>query len=308
MTRLPSFQFGRFNVALPVFGTFRLDGGAMFGSVPRALWSKRISPDSDHCIQLCTRSLLLRFDGHTVLVDVGMGEKWNERSREIFAIRNFPRSTLGFDDNEITDVVLTHLHFDHAGGVSHHRNGDPSKLELTYPQARHFIQADNLATAKNPSLKERASYLRENVEVIEKGKITLLHGSTEIFTDFWVHQVNGHTSGQQFIELRSADRSLLFPTDLIPTAHHVPLPFTMGYDMCAATLLEEKERFLDRAIERNAFVVFEHDVKTAIAVVGKDERGSFCVEQGFDSTEALVKAFPALQITTNAPGEGITSR
>ena len=269
-------KFGKFEISAPVFGSFRLDGGSMFGSVPKNIWSKRIPADSENCIALVCRSLVIRDGKKTFLVDVGNGDKWTDKQREIYAFKNFPVDTLGFKASEITDVILTHLHFDHAGGIS--RQTADGKLELIYPQATIHLQASNLANAKSPTLKERASYFKENWGPCESGKLNLVNGSVEIYPDIWVHVINGHTAGQQWIEIRGDGRSMVFPSDLIPTAHHLPVPFHMGYDICAGTLLNEKAEFLERAEKGNWIVVFEHDRDTPAATVGRDKNGHFCVK------------------------------
>jgi glyoxylase-like metal-dependent hydrolase (beta-lactamase superfamily II) len=272
-------KLGRYEVSTVDFGTFRLDGGSMFGSVPKNIWGKRVHADDENCIALATRSLLLKDGSRTILVDVGMGEKWNEKSRQIFAIKNTPVQDLPFERSEITDIVLTHLHFDHAGGISEYRDGDPSKLTLTYPKATVHLQRSNFENGRKPGLKERASYLKENIEVLLQGNLNLVDGDVEVLPGLWVCRANGHTVGQQWIELRSEGQLLMYPTDLIPTSHHLPVPFHMGYDICAGTVLSEKERFLSRALEEEALVVFQHDPELVAATVAKDERGHYVVRE-----------------------------
>jgi glyoxylase-like metal-dependent hydrolase (beta-lactamase superfamily II) len=274
--------FGRFKVSLVDFGTFRLDGGSMFGSVPKNLWTKKIPADNENCIPLALRSLKIEVDDRVFLVDVGIGEKWNEKQRAIFGIKNAPAASLGLAPESITDIVLTHLHFDHAGGISRYKAGSSEEVELTYPQATVHVQRANLENAQSPNPKERASYLKENYAILTTGKLNLLEGETEIIPGFLVRTFNGHTRGQQTVELINGDTSLVFPTDLIPTSHHLPVPFHMGYDICAETILREKERFLTRCVERNSIVVFQHDPVVAAGRVVRDERGQFTLGERVD--------------------------
>lgn len=269
--------FGRFKVSLVDFGSFRLDGGAMFGSVPKNLWAKKIANDAENCIPLALRSLKIEVDGRIFLVDVGIGEKWSVKQRAIFAIKNTPVGDLGFAPDTITDIILTHLHFDHAGGISRFQSGSSTELELVYPGATVHVQRANFENAERPNVKERASYLQENIAILKQAKLNLLAGETEIAPGLWVHTFNGHTRGQQTVELRDGNTSLVFPTDLIPTSHHLPVPFHMGYDICAETILHEKEAFLSRCVERGAIVVFQHDPEVAAGRVIRDERGQFAL-------------------------------
>lgn len=270
-------QFGRYAVKMILFGSFRLDGGSMFGSVPKTLWQRSIPADQDNCIALVCRSLLLKDNERTILVDVGIGNKWNEKLRQIYQVDIAPQETLGFDPAQITDVVLTHLHFDHAGGISYYSSSDT--LKLTYPRARVHLQSANWERANNPTPKDRASYLVENIEPLRSTDLKLYSGSLEILPDLYVHRVDGHTPGQQWIEIGpgndSAAPRLFFPTDLIPTSHHVPLAFHMGYDVCADTLLREKLVFLERATEVNATVCFQHDRDVALARIIRNSKGGF---------------------------------
>ena len=270
-------KIGSFEISIVNFGFFRLDGGSMFGSVPKNLWSKRIAPDDENCIRLATRSLLIKHKDRVFLTDVGMGDKWSDKLRQIYQIENIAQKDWGFDPAIVTDVILTHLHFDHAGGITRYTDQTQTKLELNYPNANIYVQRENLKNAKNPTVKERASYLKENWGPIESGKLHLLDGDTEIYPGIKVHQVNGHTYGQQWIEVYSEQDSVFYPTDLIPTSHHVPLPFHMGYDICAGTLLKEKDEFLSQAVNRNALVVFQHDPDVPSARISKDEKGNYAV-------------------------------
>ncbi|MBN8550504.1 MAG: MBL fold metallo-hydrolase [Deltaproteobacteria bacterium] len=264
--------FGRYTIECVNFGFFRLDGGAMFGSVPKNLWSKRIPADEENCIKLATRCMLIRDGKRCILTDTGMGDKWAEKQRQIFAIQNLNPA---FDRESVTDVILTHLHFDHAGGISQFSNGNPDKLELSYPRAKVFLQEANWKNAQSPNVREKASYLPENVEPLKSADLVLVRGSSEIYPDLWVHQVDGHTEGQQWIEIKDGNRSIVYPTDLIPTSHHLPLPFVMGYDICAKTILTEKAAFLNEALAHESIIVFEHDPEIAAGKIKKDEKGHY---------------------------------
>ena len=246
------------------FGMFRLDGGAMFGSVPKNLWSKLIPVDEENCIPLASRSLLIEVDNKKILIDVGLGDKWDEKSKKIFAINTTDRKTLPFKDEEITDVILTHLHFDHAGGISKYKPGT-TEVERVYPHAIIYLQKSNYERALAPSLRERASYLKENVTIIDPKKDVLLPDNSTILqgADWKIigHKIDGHTAGQQWLEVIGS-KHLLFATDLIPTSRHLPLPYHMGYDLCAETVMNEKEEFLKHAIKHDAIVVFQHDPDT----------------------------------------------
>jgi glyoxylase-like metal-dependent hydrolase (beta-lactamase superfamily II) len=270
---------GSYTIEQHNFGFFRLDGGSMFGSVPKNLWSKRIPADADNCIRLATRSLVLRDGERTVLVDCGMGEKWNDKQRAIYGIENVPRSIWSFAPESVTDLVLTHLHFDHAGGISE-AVGDGS-FRPVFANARVHVQESNVENAKSPTIKERASYLAENYGALEEMSVSLVDGTAEILPGILVHRVDGHTRGQQWIEIVGSP-SIFFATDLVPTSHHLPLPFHMGYDTCAETLLQEKDNFLARAVQENAVVFFEHDPEIPAVTVTVDERGHYAVRERVD--------------------------
>jgi glyoxylase-like metal-dependent hydrolase (beta-lactamase superfamily II) len=178
----------------------------------------------------------------------------------------------------VTDIILTHLHFDHAGGISRYRPGT-AEPELRFPRARVYLQADNYETARRPNVRERASYLAENVRALEGARLELTSGSQEIFPGLWVHGGNGHTRGHQWVEVREGPQAVVFPGDLMPTSHHVPLPYTMGYDMSAEALLVEKEDFLRRAVAGDWIVVFEHDPETAAARLKVDDKGRYALRE-----------------------------
>lgn len=270
-------EFGRYQLSTHLLGTFRLDGGAMFGSVPKNLWAKLLEVDDENCIQLATRSLLIKGEGRVFLVDVGNGEKWSDKFRQIFAFKNTPPTALSFDPKSVTDIILTHLHFDHAGGISRFRPGT-TEPELCYPWAKVHLQSANLENAKHPSVRERASYLKENVDVLSAAKLHLISGAAEIAPDLWVHRIDGHTVGQQYVEVRAAGRSVVFPTDLIPTSRHLPVSFNMGYDNCAGTVLKEKEALLSQVEAKDSIVVFEHDPDTIAATITRDGRGHYAIK------------------------------
>jgi len=202
-----------------------------------------------------------------------MGEKWSEKERTIYGVQNYPVSSWGFNREEVTDIILTHLHFDHAGGIS--IRDAANNTQLAFPTARIHLQRANWEHAQSPSIKERASYLPENVQPLRDANLLLCDGDVELFPDLMVHRVDGHTRGQQWIEIQSPDGVLYYPTDLMPTSHHISLPYHMGYDLCAETLLKEKAAFLEMAVQRGAIVVFEHDVDVVAGTIARNEKGGF---------------------------------
>jgi glyoxylase-like metal-dependent hydrolase (beta-lactamase superfamily II) len=243
------------------------------------MWSTFCPPDEKNRITLATRSLILRSHERCVLIDVGNGSKWNEKLRNIFMFED-PSTPPPFNPEEVTDVILTHLHFDHAGGISQY--DESGKLRLTYPNARHYLQRANFETACAPSLRERASYLPENVHILEQGDLQLLEGTAQALPGVTVHPVNGHTLGQQCVEVSADDTMIFFASDLVPTSHHLPVPYNMGYDICASTILEEKQRFLSEIEARNGIIVFEHDPEVAAARIHTNSRGHFAVKEQVD--------------------------
>jgi glyoxylase-like metal-dependent hydrolase (beta-lactamase superfamily II) len=226
---------------------------------------------------LACRSLLLENDERKILIDVGAGDKWSDKLRQIYAVELAHHSTLGFKRDEITDVVLTHLHFDHAGGITYLApNGE---LKLTYPNAQIHLQTANWERALNPTPKDRASYLPESIDPLKSANLNLCDGTLEVLPNLYVHRVDGHTPGQQWIEIGDAQDpnspKLFFPTDLIPTRHHVSIPFHMGYDVCADTIMREKLAFLERAEALNATVCFQHDIDVSLVKIRRNDKGGF---------------------------------
>jgi len=273
-------KFGKFEVSTHNLGWFRLDGGSMFGSVPKNLWNQKIPGDEQNRILLATRSLLIKDGARTFLVDVGCGDKWSEKEKSIYAVENFPVKDWGFNTQSVTDVILTHMHFDHGGGISKWKDSERKEIEPCYPKATHYIQADNMIAAKSPNIREKASYLKENYAALEMVKVKVTKGSEQIYPGIWVHACYGHTSGQQWIEVQDgAGRSIMFTTDLIPTSHHLPLPYHMGYDLWAYKLLEEKQAFLKKAIDTNSILVFQHCPHVPAATITKNEKGHYAVKE-----------------------------
>ena len=257
-------RVGPYSVSVHNHGFFRLDGGAMFGSVPKPLWSREAPPDDANRILLATRSLVIESADRRLIVDLGCGNKWDDKNREIFCVE--PTETVP----GISDVLLTHLHFDHAGGVSRIEDGVAVPC---YPNARHVVSGANLDNARHPNLRERASYLPHNVDILEKVELVLTDDGDEVWPGLTVHRSDGHTVGLQWVKLTDGNTTIAFPADLIPTSKHLPLPFVMGYDMCAQRVLDEKRAFLEQAVAESWIVVFEHDPILAAGRVRFDERG-----------------------------------
>lgn len=249
-------------------GSLWLDGGAMFGSVPRPLWSRTNPPDERNRIPLAMRCLLLTGHGRRILVDVGLGEKSDAKFRDIFRVTESPRledslAAAGVGPDDVTDVVLTHLHFDHAGGATV-REGDTLRPRL--PRARWHVQRRNWENAHAPNPRERASYLRENFDPLEQAGVLELHeGTATPWPGITFVTAEGHTRGQQLVRIEGGGQVVYFVADLIPTASHVRIPFVMGYDVAAIETMAEKQALLARAVDEGAWIALEHDPAVAFA-------------------------------------------
>ena len=245
-------QVGRFKITLHNHGNFKLDGGSMFGAVPKTLWSQKCPPDDQNRILMATNSLVIEDGDRRFLVDTGCGDKWQDKLRQIYGIADEPyRAVEG-----VTDLILTHLHFDHAGGATRNEKGE---LKLNYPGVSVYLQRSNLDNARNPNPRERASYLAESFEPLLGSDLRLTEGSEEIYLGISVHRSDGHTVGLQWLLISDGGQTVAYPSDLVPTSNHIPLAYNMGYDICTQTLLEEKQAFLEKAAAESWIVVFEHD-------------------------------------------------
>ncbi len=263
-------------------GRQRLDGGAMFGVVPRTLWSRRIAPDERNRIGLGMRCLLIEHPDGLVLVDTALGDKEDEKFHEIYAAENAgtPGPTrledairaAGHSPEAVRWVVNTHLHFDHAGGNTV-RDGAEG-VRLGFPNATYVVQRNELEFARHTNERTRASYLPPNFEpVAAAGRWRLLDGDGEILPGLSARLTPGHIPWHQSLVLRSAGETAVFLGDVIPTHHHLPLPWIMGYDLEPLRTLESKRALLAEAVAGGWWFIFEHDVDVAMGRAVQGAKG-----------------------------------
>lgn len=270
-------KIGKYNLSIINWGYFGLDGGAMFGIIPKPLWSKTNPPDAANRVSLATRSLLLESDNKKILIDTGMGDKWDEKLKGIYGLENidgdFTSVLLDFNlsASDITDVILTHLHFDHTGGSTRIQNG---RLHPTFPNAKYYVQKKNYDWAINPSDRDKGSYIKDNfVPLMEAGVLNLLDETDQFDEEINLLIVNGHTISQQLVKISDSSNTILFCCDLCPFTSHIPLPYVMGYDIQPLVTIDEKKKILDFAAENNWKLFFYHDPETAFATIKNSEKG-----------------------------------
>ncbi|GAB4365262.1 MAG: MBL fold metallo-hydrolase [Calditrichia bacterium] len=271
-------QIGKYDVHMIDTGRYRLDGGAMFGVVPQTLWKKEHPPDDKNRIEMALNTLLLVGNGHVILIDTGIGDKFSEKFAEIYAIDHSRHSLLkslanhNIQPEDVTDVILTHLHFDHAGGATYY-DADGA-LKLRFPNASHYVQKKQLEWAQRGFEKDRASYLKENIEPLMKSdNLKILDGPQKLFDGVEILLSDGHTIAQQLVLISGEEGKLLYAGDLIPLSAHVPLPWVMAYDLNPVKTIEEKRSILKRAVEENWMVFFEHDPRIYCATIAETEKG-----------------------------------
>ncbi len=268
---------GKYSIKVIESGYFALDGGAMFGIIPKPLWEKTNPADGMNRIAMAARLLLLEWDNDKMLIDTGMGEKWDEKSRSIYGID--PETTLekslkaaGVNPEDITKVLHTHLHFDHAGGSVKEEKG---KLVPAFPNAKYFVRKKNFEWGSNPSDRDRGSYIKQNfIPLMEHGVLELIDDNTTDFLDgISLYEINGHTFGQQAIKISDGTETLFFCADLIPMHAHVPLPYIMGYDLQPLVTLQEKKEVLAKAADEDWTLVVQHDPEVVAVKVERTDKG-----------------------------------
>ena len=272
-------QIGPYSLHAIRAGALGLDGGAMFGIVPKPLWSQRIEPDESNRIPLATRCLLLKGEDRRILIDTGVGDTFaGTKYEDIYAV-NQPDGGLqrqvegeGVAPEAITDVILTHLHFDHCGGST--RQVGDGEVAVTFPNATYHVQKAHWQWAQDANPKERQSFLDRTFAPLQKsGQLHLVEGATTLFPGVSVEQVHGHTEAQQIVTVADADTTLVYVADLLPTTHHLAPAWTMAYDVRPLVTIEEKRDFLERAADAEWNLFFEHDPNVAVANVERTDRG-----------------------------------
>ncbi|HOT76565.1 MAG TPA: MBL fold metallo-hydrolase [Candidatus Wallbacteria bacterium] len=276
-------QIGKYEVHVLDCGTFKLDGGAMFGVVPKTIWNKTNPADELNRITLGLRPALVVGEGRKILIDAGIGDKFDEKWSAIYGVDNKGKSLLeelsklGFTPDDISDIIVTHLHFDHCGGFTAFINGAST---LLFKNADIYVQKDHRQAAVKPTERDRASFLKDNLEpVLSSPRLKLLNGdAANVFEGISLRAVNGHTRAMQAVVIESEDKSAYYLSDLAPTTSHVPIPFIMGYDLFPLTIIEEKKTFFDEMIKKDAVAIFEHDHQSPLAKIAKNEKGYFAVK------------------------------
>lgn len=265
-------------------GTFALDGGGMFGVVPKVLWEKAVAADEKNRVTLHSRCLLIQGDKMNILVDTGIGHKSTEKFLQIYKVDHSQASLQKslaqhqLTEDEITHVVLTHLHFDHVGGAT--KINENGKIVPTFKNAKYYVQKKHFEWAKNPTEKDRASYSDENfLPLQEHGQLHFLDGNTELFEVFQLRCFDGHASGQQLPLVTLGKQSYFFCADLIPTYAHISMPWLMAYDNEPLKTLKEKRALLTEAAQEKWILLFQHCSQLQAARVEQSEKGFSLTER-----------------------------
>jgi glyoxylase-like metal-dependent hydrolase (beta-lactamase superfamily II) len=268
--------FGDYRVEVVPDTEFRLDGGAMFGVVPRALWSKVSPPDEDNRVRLNMNCLFVETETERILIETGAGDKWSPRHEAMYGIRRERpfsetlRAIAGVGAEEISIVVNTHLHFDHAGGNT--KLDAAGRIVPTFPNARYFVSRAEYEHALQPHERDRASYLPENWQAIEKsGQLELKEANYEVAPGLQMETIAGHSRTMQCARLTRGGQTLFCFADLVPTRAHIPLAWIMGYDLFPVETLEAKKHLLPQAARENWLCLFYHDAEAPLGRVVEED-------------------------------------
>jgi glyoxylase-like metal-dependent hydrolase (beta-lactamase superfamily II) len=270
------FLAGDARLTLLSAGSLWLDGGAMFGVVPRVLWARRREPDDRNRIRLAMNVLLVEAGDQRILIDTGAGTRWSEKERDIYGLEvkdaDAVLAPAALSADRIDLVVSSHLHFDHAGGNV--RADAHGGLEPAFPNARYVVQKGELETARWQNERIRASYRPDDFEPLARDdRLWLVEGEASLGPDVVLRPAPGHTPHMQVPMVVTAERTVAFLADLVPTSSHLPYPYIMGYDLEPLVTLETKKRFLPQAVREGWTVVFEHDAEMPLATLVEGRRG-----------------------------------
>ncbi len=264
-------------------GDFKLDGGAMFGVVPKTIWNKTNPADENNLIDIAARSLLIEEGNRLILIDTGMGNKQSEKFFGYYSLwgthsMDTSLAKYGFHRDDITDVFMTHLHFDHCGGCIQW-NDNKTGYEPAFKNAKFWTNGNHWEWATKPNVREKASFLSENLlPMQESGQLNFISKSDSDFAisnelGFGIFYVDGHTEKMMIPHIQYQGKTIVFCADLIPTAGHLPLPYVTGYDTRPLLSMAEKGKFLTAAVENNYYLFLEHDAHNEMITVEKTEKG-----------------------------------
>ncbi len=273
-------------------GLFKLDGGAMFGVVPQTIWRHTNPPDAQNRINMAMRCLLIESDdGRLILIDTGLGTKYDPKFARLYDLddvtHNLDKSlaAAGFSKADVTDVVLTHLHFDHCGGTTV-RNSSSGVAEVAFPNATLWLQRSHLEWALTPNPREKASFFADNLDPIRNWhKLNLLDGPATIAPGITLMVMNGHTEGQQLPLIDYKGTKLLYAADLFPSTGHLPLPYVMAYDTRPLLTLQERELLMPTLVKEQWVLFYEHDPVNVCGMVVQDEKGRYASGRTFQLAE-----------------------
>ena len=259
-------------------GNFKLDGGAMFGVVPKTIWQKTNPADSNNLIDMSMRSMLIEDGNRLILIDTGLGAKQSNKFYSYYYL--FGDSSLnsslakhGFHRDDITDVFLTHLHFDHCGGAIEW-NADKTILQPVFKNAKFWSNEKHWDWAVTPNPREKASFLKENINPIkESGQLNFIDNNYKNQIGFDVLFMDGHTEKQMLPMISYQDKTIVFMADLLPTIGHIPFPYVMGYDTRPLLTIKEKAAFLNEAADKEYYLFLEHDAYNELCTVAHTEKG-----------------------------------
>lgn len=256
-------------------GNLMLDGGALFGVVPKSIWNTIYPADENNLCNISMRAMLVRDAGRIILIDCGMGEKMDPSLLKYYFLNGEDTllgslSKVGVAPEEVTDVVFSHLHFDHCGGAVTNRDG---VLELTFPNAQHWVSEAHWHSATHPNARERSSFMPENFLPIEAaGKLRLIAGDMQLTDNILLRQFHGHTAGQIVAQINYCGRTLVYVADFIPSSAHIPVSYVCGYDTSPLVTMEETQRYLEEALAGGYTFFFEHDIYTECCTLKPGKR------------------------------------
>jgi glyoxylase-like metal-dependent hydrolase (beta-lactamase superfamily II) len=261
-------KFGKFEIFSIVENSFKIDGGAMYGVVPKIIWQKFNPPDHNNLVKLDINLLLVRTDGENILIDAGIGDALSDRQRKMFGVERTSDlektlSELDLGPENVHLVVLTHLHADHAGGVI--KVGEDGERLPRFPNARHVVQLKEWEEAMHPDERTSASYFTSNLRILEEENLLeLIDGEDEVATGVRLTNTGGHTPGHQAVLIGDGVDRILWPGDIIPSTYHLRVPYVAAVDLFPRETMEQKRRFLQMCSEDGWLVAFDHDLKVKL--------------------------------------------